>query len=86
MVQTVIIVHVDAYTIDRVKRLRRHPEEAESEFVLRAIETAQGIVRIGTPAGFDPKTDSCEILTIDEKTGDGVSIWGMDSKNEGREG
>lgn len=85
MTQTLVIIHVIASVIDTVKRLKKHPEETEADFVLRAIEKAQGIVRIGTPTGFDPKTDSCDIFTIDEKTGDGVTVWAMDEKNEGRE-
>lgn len=79
---TLVIVHVIASVVETVLRLRRHPEETEDMFLDRAIERAKAIVANSTPSGFDKETDSCDIFAIDEKTGEGTTVWGMDERSE----
>lgn len=82
MTQTLVIVHVIASVVETVLRLRRHPEETEDMFLDRATLRAKAIVRNGTPSGFDKETDSCDIFVIDEKSGEGTVVWGMDERSE----
>jgi hypothetical protein len=81
MTPMLIIVHVVGPIVETVQRLRPHPEESEDGFFNRAIKKAYEIVRKGTPQGFDPESDSCEIHAIDEKTGEGTAVWAMDAKD-----
>lgn len=80
--RTLVVVHVVAGIVETLRRLRQHPEETECQFLNRTIEKARAIVKKGTPEGFDPTTDSCEIFALDDRTGEGTSVWAMDQKNE----